>query len=548
MSDVSGIPNLGIPGLSGFNGGGGVNGIPGSSGLASAYEQALQNQRFFGNQAATMATANAYDPWANTPGGFGGQTAAYAGAGAAYGRGTGGFGMAPGGGRAAPGRVGTIGNPGGGAAPSSVPVASSPFDVGNAGAVPYLSGGGLPFGGGGFGRRSTTVFDTGAQGIPYSPPPGSFSPSPNYPGGSGDTFASRFGAAPPVNAFLQPPSNQGALDAVQQFNGRGTGVSAAAPAAAPAAPSSPGADFNERFNIETSAVAGAPGSFADRFAAGGYFQPGQPSEYTTSPYQDAGGTMRGPMQMPPGFSTPFGADDPSGALTRQMRQNIGQAPIMNQGGDESPFDTGAPHIGPTMGPFMGATPGGGVGRYSAPQNFAPSSPFEGGVSSLLPYQYGQAFPGGGVGSAQGSMRDRIAAIMSGSQGNQEPASYDKGAIANGVPTPTQPQMNDAWRRIRAGPGSPGVSSIAQQVPPPQSGYAPINQAISSIGSVSRPGMFDNLSQPLGSMFSPGQYRGAPPVNQPTPSSPPFNTKAGPITRSDIDQAFYLSGAGGRFLR
>jgi hypothetical protein len=45
------------------------------------------------------------------------------------------------------------------------------------------------------------------------------------------------------------------------------------------------------------------------------------------------------------------------------------------------------------------------------------------------------------------------------------------------------------------------------VPPPQSGYAPINQAIYDIGNASRPGMFDNLNQPLGQMFSPGQYRG-----------------------------------------
>jgi hypothetical protein len=72
-----------------------------------------------------------------------------------------------------------------------------------------------------------------------------------------------------------------------------------------------------------------------------------------------------------------------------------------------------------------------------------------------------------------------------------------------TPSPTQPQMNNAQDMLRQGRGW----TIAQQVPPPQSGYAPINQAISSIGNVSRPGMFDNLNQPLGQMFSPGQYRG-----------------------------------------
>jgi hypothetical protein len=74
----------------------------------------------------------------------------------------------------------------------------------------------------------------------------------------------------------------------------------------------------------------------------------------------------------------------------------------------------------------------------------------------------------------------------------------------GAPTPSQPQMNNAMDMIRSGRG---WTVGATPVPPPQSAYAPINNAISSIGNVSRPGMFDNTSQPLGSMFSPGQYRG-----------------------------------------
>jgi hypothetical protein len=104
---------------------------PDFSGLANAQASQASNQNYFNNQNATLSAANSYNPWANTPGGFGGQTAAYAGAGAAYGRQTGGFGATP----------------------------KSVFNTGAAAFNPY----GLPGGGGA----------------------GSFSPSPNYPGGSG---------------------------------------------------------------------------------------------------------------------------------------------------------------------------------------------------------------------------------------------------------------------------------------------------------------------------------------------------------------------------
>jgi hypothetical protein len=59
---------------------------PDFSGLNNAYASQGQTNAYLNNQANTLAQANAYNPWANTPGGFGGQTAYYAGLGAAYGR------------------------------------------------------------------------------------------------------------------------------------------------------------------------------------------------------------------------------------------------------------------------------------------------------------------------------------------------------------------------------------------------------------------------------------------------------------------------------
>jgi hypothetical protein len=78
MVDVSGIPNMG------FGGGGYLGGIPNQQPALSA---AQINASMGWNPNAVQ-----FDPFANTPGGFGGQTAAYAGAGAAYGRQTGYYG------------------------------------------------------------------------------------------------------------------------------------------------------------------------------------------------------------------------------------------------------------------------------------------------------------------------------------------------------------------------------------------------------------------------------------------------------------------------
>jgi hypothetical protein len=199
----------------------------------------------------------------------------------------------------------------------------------------------------------------------------------------------------------------------------------------------------------------------------GFRNAGTPNQYTTEPYTDVGGTTHQP-NIPPGYQSLFSADNPGGALPAGGFRSGGNPPIMNQGGDESSDTLTA-------------------------SDRAAAQPFPSGGASPFPF----------AGGYQGSMRDRIAAAITGNS----PLASGSPTVMQPTPAPTQPQMNDAWRRIGAGPGSPGVSSIAQQVPPPQSGYAPINQAIYDIGNVSRPGMFDNLKQPLGQMFSPGQYRG-----------------------------------------
>ena len=351
MVDVSGIPNLGIPGLSGFNGGGGVNGIPGSSGLDAAQTQYELNRRFFGNQANTLAQAQVPQAQLYGPGGFGAQTAHHAALGAAYGRGTGGFG-GYGAANADPFTpVPQGGNPSGRVTRGPDLPDLSPSMPAQP-PVPYFSGGGLPFGGGGFGRNPT-VFDTGTSAVPSSPPPGSFSPSPNYPGRGRDAIAQAM--MPPAPNFNDTFSqvgmhstptqmqNQPAIDQMLRFNGVGTGVAPDTPAAPP----SPGADFNERFNIETSAIAGSPGTFADRFAPFMRGNPGTPSEYTTSPYEDASGRVHQPSPLPSSFSSPYSFDNPGGALGRGGFQGS-QAPIMNssEGADTlTAQDTDIPHRG-----------------------------------------------------------------------------------------------------------------------------------------------------------------------------------------------------------
>jgi hypothetical protein len=172
MSDIniSGIPNMG------FGGGGYFANTMQPSGSALSANQINRSIGMGSGGIGDQNQAQLNNLYG--AGGFGAQTAHYAGVGAAYGRGTGGFG-GYGAANADPftpvGSGGGAGG-GGGASPSRVPGASSPFDSGTS-AVPYLSGGGSPFGGGGFGSGGNRSFDasryfselTGNTGEPTTP-------------------------------------------------------------------------------------------------------------------------------------------------------------------------------------------------------------------------------------------------------------------------------------------------------------------------------------------------------------------------------------------
>jgi hypothetical protein len=501
--------------------------------LAQNQAAMANNQNFFNgiqniggqNQASLN---NAYGP-----SGFGGDTARYAALGAAYGRGTGGF---NGGQQVAPAYGQTMADfQGRGASPASVNVDSSPFDTGNTGAVPYLSGGGLPFGGGGFGRMPT-AFDTGTQGVPNlsgggMPFGGGGFGRPSYTPNFDQAFNSNFSPANPTIGFGQrampslgydpsssatlppgpPPSKfdpQSAIDAVNQFAGRGVEPT---PMGGSGLGRLSGARLAPNFDPTAGSV---PQNFPSSLGAFELGTSAVPHARMPTAF-DTGANPVPHQQMPTAFDTGtspvpfFGGTSPA----REGNRNV--------------FESGAPSFfgsaSPSLGFGVSAYPGGGIGSRDATSNFAaPSSPFEGGASPV-PFQStsgqvgGQAFPVPGIGGYRGTMRDQVAAAMSGSGGMNEPqvnggpqsppSMVPPPNHPGPTPTPTQPQMADAWRRISAGPGTPGVSSVAQQVPPPPAPYARINQAIYDIGNVSRPDMFDNLSRPIGSMFSPGQYRG-----------------------------------------
>jgi len=387
MSDAWMIPN--IPAM----GGGGIFST-GSSGLSNAQQQYAQNQLYYAQQQAALQAAAAMTSQQQLygAGGFGGATAQAAATGAAYGRATGGFG----GGTAL--KPGYYYGPGGQimqgtpaaapAAPTQVPVEPSPFDVENAGEVPYLgTGGGDPMGGGGFSGYTPssiptppteqlpppTVFDPGmgSNPIPASPPPGSFSPSPNYPGTgtSGGTAGpmptqpsttpspvprsaaeagmpewqynqmmksgrmgsvfdpatyapstsvpDRINAAPPINSTLQPPAPVPLPDIIKH------GIDVPIPQAPPALPAgTPEWMINQANKAAGRVGAGFaaapaydPNSFANRFGAGGYYQPGTPSQYYT------GSQYPGAQAPPAGYQTPFSADNPGGALPVEYYQH-----------------------------------------------------------------------------------------------------------------------------------------------------------------------------------------------------------------------------------
>jgi hypothetical protein len=364
-------------------------GGPDFSGLANAQAQYNQNQNYFGNQNATFGAVNSYNPWANTPGGFGAQTAAYAGLGAAYGRGTGGFG-------------GFTGSSGG---PESGPIGDpSVFETGAA-PIPSLGGGGAPYGGGGFrgfggrGAGLSPLASYGGGGYDaFDPSIYGGSTGFGVPGFGGRGFAgAQLSALPSPNPVEQgfnqfgfrggQMDNQPAIDAVQAFNGVGTDQY---PYQMPSfdrnrmAGALMGADGGggSPFDQAHGAFPEGGSQFADRFAAGGYFQPGAPSQYATQSYTDVDGITRQPGQLPSGYQSLFGVDNPGGALP--VGGFRGLAPrIMGDGGED------------------------GLGSFDPtafnPQQYAPGSPFGSGAGVG-----GRAGGRGGIGSGTGTIMPETA--------------------------------------------------------------------------------------------------------------------------------------------
>ena len=178
---------------------------------------------------------------------------------------------------------------------------------------------------------------------------GSFSPSPNnYPGGVNPLFRAMFG----------------------------TDAGGASP-----------------FDFAHGEVAGGEGSFAQRFADGKYYQPGQPSQYATSPYTRHDGQTFQPGPLPPGFSPEFGVDQPNGALPVGGFRNLPKPQVMGAGGEGDSADTLTAHDASI--PFG---PGGGFDPSAFdPRQFAPGSPFGSG-RGVGGWTSGSAAPGGGIGT------------------------------------------------------------------------------------------------------------------------------------------------------
>jgi hypothetical protein len=216
--NISGIPNLGIPGLSGFSGGGigalgagngYAGGAPQPAVSAADISRAIYGSNFSPQQAQATVN-NLYGPE-----GFGGQTARYAGTGAAYGRATGGF-TAP------------SGEPGSDSGDQpQAQGGGSVFDTGAA-AIPYpQSGNYFSARGGG---RDSIANALMSQAVPSGDPGGGGS-STEVNGGPGDGLNSAFGqlsGQTPTQAGNQP-----AIDAVNQFAGRGTDMYPGSPVVTP---------------------------------------------------------------------------------------------------------------------------------------------------------------------------------------------------------------------------------------------------------------------------------------------------------------------------
>jgi hypothetical protein len=221
--------------------------------------------------------AAAFNPWANTPGGFGGQTDYYSALGAAYGRQTGGFG-------------------GGGYDPAAWATPSGAVEYGGGlPGIPYQD----PFGGGGGGGGDAPRFDpwtgeylgggTGSD-AHYGPQPQP-QPAPN----------------PYAGMILGPQANPSYFNPATYAGDKGNyGIpykGASQPGDIGFSKQSPMPNLGYNPGMENwfanSGMSG--GGFQSRFGMG-FPNAGTPSQYAPG------------AQMPPGFSGAYSFDNQSGAL------------------------------------------------------------------------------------------------------------------------------------------------------------------------------------------------------------------------------------------
>lgn len=329
MVDVSGIPNMGF-------GGGGYFGGSASLGLPAMSADQINASMGWNPNAAQ------YDPWANTPGGFGGQTDYYSSLGAAYGRETGGFsggygGGYPsgtvergpdlpnlsydpfGGGGIAPGATydSSTGRYGGGSAPAydwgsyfsgiTGGQQSNPYTGVGAGYDyynPSSYGLGASWGAPSQPSYSSLGYDPSIFGGGFQSAPGAmFDPSFYGGGGAGATYDSSTGR------YSSGGSPQPDYSWSGNFYGAygGGGIGDYGMGAGYGGFNNPAYQPQDFSSMWSGVPAYDPGSFANRFGDWGS-NSGSPSQYYTGSQYGGGG------QMPPGFAGLYGADNQSGAL------------------------------------------------------------------------------------------------------------------------------------------------------------------------------------------------------------------------------------------
>jgi hypothetical protein len=148
-------------------------------------------------------------------------------------------------------------------------------------------------------------------------------------GGGGDTFDQRFGNIPPptsdpYNPPVKPPQQPLTQDWSKYFTDltgpqQQQGLTPKTPGyddswmrgGAMSPPSNPSPQALLGYN--PAAQNFDPNQFANRFSALPGFQQGTPSQYTASPYTNVQGQTFQP-NVPPGFESLFGPDNPQGAL------------------------------------------------------------------------------------------------------------------------------------------------------------------------------------------------------------------------------------------